>query len=45
MIMVTEYGNEPIFLREGMDYLQGFLRAVSAVNKVPEVYHEVNPPK
>jgi hypothetical protein len=45
MIMVTEYGYEPVFLREGMDYFKGFLRVVTPVNKVPEIYHEVNVPK
>jgi hypothetical protein len=40
--MVAEHGYEPIFLREGMDHLKGFLRAVSPVNKVPEIHQEVN---
>jgi hypothetical protein len=45
VIMVTEYGYETVFLREGTDYLQGFLRVVSPVNKVTEIYHEINVPK
>jgi hypothetical protein len=43
--MVPEYGYEPIFLREVTDYFKGVLRMVSAVNKVPEIYHEINVPK
>jgi hypothetical protein len=45
MIMVPEYGYETVLLREDMDYLQGFLREISPVNKIPEIYHEINVPK
>jgi hypothetical protein len=45
VIMVAEYRYQPVFLREGMDHLKGFLRPVSPVNKVPEIHHEVNPAK
>jgi hypothetical protein len=45
MIMVPENGNETILLREDTDYLQGFLREVPSVKKVPKIYHEINVPK
>jgi hypothetical protein len=45
MIMVPEYGYQTVFLRERTDYLQSFLREVSPVKKVPEIYHEINIPK
>jgi hypothetical protein len=44
MIMVPKYGYETVFLREHTDYLKGFLREVSPVKKVPEIYHEINVP-
>jgi hypothetical protein len=45
MIVVPEYGYETVLLREDTDYLQGFLREVSTVKKVPKIYDEINTTK
>jgi hypothetical protein len=45
MIMVPENRNEMVLLREDTDNLQGFLREVPSVKKVPKIYHEINIPK
>jgi hypothetical protein len=38
MIVVAEYRNKPVFSRESMDHLKSFLRTVSPMNKIPEIY-------
>jgi hypothetical protein len=45
MIMVPENRYETVLLREDTDYLQGFLRKVPPLKKIPKIYHTINIPK
>jgi hypothetical protein len=42
MVMIAEYRDEPVFMREGLDYLEGLTGTIPPVNNVSEIYEDIN---
>ncbi len=45
VIMVAEYRHEPVFMRKGVDHLQGFPWPISAVDEIAEIDKDIDRPE